>query len=283
MALKAIFFDQDGVIIDTERDGHRVAFNQAFREFGFQFQWDVEEYHALLQVGGGKERMKHYLRTRGFGVAVAPEAEEDLIRRLHLRKTAIFIELLESGRLPLRPGVKRLMKEAAGEGLKLGICTTSDEKAAHAIASGMLKDIPFRFVLAGDVVRKKKPDPEIYLLALQKTGLAPSECLVVEDSANGIRAAKAAGIPVLATSNPYTEREDLTEADIVVTCLGDSEGAKGILRQGGDGLDYNGILTLKQLLDWHRTLLAARRETCPEPERGHSCPQQQSLGEQARE
>src|SRR5512136_841240 len=127
MALRGIFFDQDGVIIDTERDGHRVAFNQTFREFGYQFQWDVEEYHALLQVGGGKERMKHYLHTKGFGVSVPPEAETDLI------KTAIFIELIESGRLPLRPGVKRLMQEAAEQGVKLGICTTSDEKAAHAI------------------------------------------------------------------------------------------------------------------------------------------------------
>jgi HAD superfamily hydrolase (TIGR01509 family) len=255
VALKAIFFDQDGVIIDTERDGHRVAFNQAFREFGFPFQWDVEEYHALLQVGGGKERMKHYLHTKGFGVTVAPEAENDLIKKLHLRKTAIFIELIESGRLPLRPGLNRLMKEAADHGLILGICTTSDEKAARAIVRNNLADIPFSFILAGDVVKKKKPDPEIYLLALQKTGLAPHECLVVEDSANGICAAKAAGIPVLATSNPYTECEDLSAADIVVTCLGDFQGDKGILRHGGPGLNYDGILTISQLVAWHRTLL----------------------------
>ncbi len=258
MALRGIFFDQDGVIVDTERDGHRVAFNQAFREFGYQFQWDVEEYHALLQVGGGKERMKQYLHTKGFGVSVPPEAETDLIKRLHLRKTAIFIELIESGRLPLRPGVKRLMQEAAEQGVKLGICTTSDEKAAHAIVRTLLKDIPFTFILAGDVVHRKKPDPEIYLLALQKTGLTAEECLVVEDSANGIRAAKLAGIPVLATSNPYTEREDLSEADLVVACLGDLEGEKGILRKGAAVLNYNGVLTLKHLLDWHRTLPAGR-------------------------
>jgi HAD superfamily hydrolase (TIGR01509 family) len=257
VALKAMFFDQDGVIIDTERDGHRVAFNQTFREFGYAFQWDVEEYHALLQVGGGKERMKHYLHTKGFGVPVAPEAEADLIKRMHGRKTAVFIELIESGRLPLRPGVKRLMKEAAEAGVKLGICTTSDEKAAHAIATRILKEIPLAFILAGDVVKAKKPDPEIYLLALRKTGLMAKECLVVEDSANGIRAAKAAGIPVLATSNPYTEREDLSAADIVVTCLGDVGGEKGILRQGGQGLQYDGILTLRQLADWHQTLSGA--------------------------
>jgi HAD superfamily hydrolase (TIGR01509 family) len=256
VALKAIFFDQDGVIIDTERDGHRVAFNRAFREFGFPFQWDVEEYHVLLQVGGGKERMKHYLHTKGFGVAVAPDAENELIKKLHLRKTAIFIELIEGGRLPLRPGVHRLMKEAADAGVILGICTTSDEKAAQAIARRILADIPFSFILAGDMVKKKKPDPEIYHLALQKTGLAPRECLVVEDSANGICAAKSAGIPVLATSNPYTEREDLSAADMVVTSLGDFEGDKGILRHGG-GIDFDGILTVRQLAAWHRTL-------CPE-------------------
>jgi HAD superfamily hydrolase (TIGR01509 family) len=254
VALKAIFFDQDGVIIDTERDGHRVAFNQAFREFGFPFQWDVEEYHALLQVGGGKERLKLYLHTKGFGVAVAPEKENDLIKQLHLRKTAIFIELIESGRLPLRPGVHRLMKEAAGAGLKLGICTTSDEQAAQAIVRWILSDIPFTFILAGDVVKKKKPDPEIYLLALQKTNLAARECLVVEDSANGIRAAKVAGIPVLATSNSYTEREDLRAADMLVTCLGDVEGERGLLRHGGAGLAYDGVLTLAQLAEWHRRL-----------------------------
>jgi HAD superfamily hydrolase (TIGR01509 family) len=254
VALEAIFFDQDGVIIDTERDGHRVAFNQAFRESGFSFQWDVDEYHALLQVGGGKERMTHYLHTKGFGVPVAPDAEHDLIKKLHLRKTAIFIELIESGRLPLRPGVHRFMKEAADNGLKLGICTTSDEKAAQAIVRTKLADIPLSFILAGDIVKKKKPDPEIYCLALQKTGLEPRQCLVVEDSANGIRAAKSAGIPVLATSNPYTEREDLGAADMVVTCLGDFHGDHGILRQGGCGLNYDGVLTFNQLVTWHRTL-----------------------------
>ena len=254
MALKAIFFDQDGVIIDTERDGHRVAFNQAFREFGFSCQWAAEEYHALLQIGGGKERMKHYLHTKGFGVDIAPETEDDLIRKLHLRKTAIFIELIESGRLPLRPGVKRFMLEAVEQGVKLGICTTSDEKAANAIASRMLKDIPFAFILAGDVVRKKKPDPEIYLLALRKSGLAAGDCIVVEDSANGIRVAKSAGIRVVATCNPYTEQEDLSPADVVLTCLGDFDGEKGILVNAGHGLHFDGVLTVKQLADWHWAL-----------------------------
>ncbi len=248
--IKALIFDQDGVIIDTERDGHRVAFNQTFKEFGYGFQWDVEKYHELLRVAGGKERMRHYLHTEGFSVEVKPEEEDELIKRMHKRKTAIFIELIESGQLPLRPGVKRLMKEAMEAGLTLGICTTSNERTARAIAYNILKEMEFDFVLAGDVVSKKKPDPEIYNLALQKWGLKPEECIVIEDSRNGVLAAKAAGMHVAATTNIYTEREDLSEADIVVTSLGDPDGEKGELKQGGEGLDYDGVLRLDQLIEY---------------------------------
>jgi len=110
--IKAIVFDQDGVIIDTERDGHRVAFNKTFKEFGFEFEWDVDYYHELLQVSGGKERMRYYLHTRGIGRELKQEEEDELIKALHKRKTEIFIELIKEGALPLRPGIKRIMKEA---------------------------------------------------------------------------------------------------------------------------------------------------------------------------
>ncbi len=248
--IKAIFFDQDGVIIDTERDGHRVAFNQTFKEFGYDFEWSVEKYHELLQISGGKERMRHYLRTEGFGVEVKPEEEDDLIKAMHKKKTQTFIELIESGKLPLRPGVKRVMQEAMDSGLRLVICTTSNEKAAHAVAYKILKDIKFEFVLAGDIVSKKKPDPEIYNLALEKTGLKPDECAVVEDSRNGVLAAHAAGLYIVATTNVYTEKEDLGDANLIVTCLGDSEGEKGKLRQGGEGLNYDGVLRVDQLVEY---------------------------------
>ena len=246
--IKAIIFDQDGVIIDTERDGHRVAFNKTFKEFGFDFQWDVDYYHELLQVAGGKERMRHHLHTKGFGREVKPEEEDELIKALHKRKTEIFIELIKEGALPLRPGIKRIMKEAMNRGLKVGICTTSNEKAAHAVAYEILKDIKFDFVLAGDVVKKKKPNPEIYLLALKKGGLKAEECIVVEDSRNGLLAAKAAGMNVVVTTNHYTEKEDLKDADIIVTCLGDPDGEKGKLKQGGEGINYNGVLEIDQLI-----------------------------------
>ncbi|MFW5864080.1 MAG: HAD-IA family hydrolase [bacterium] len=248
--IKAVFFDQDGVIIDTERDGHRVAFNQTFKEMGYDFEWSVEEYHELLQVAGGKERMRHYLHTKGFGQEIAPEEEDELIKKMHKIKTDAFINLIESRSLPLRPGVHRIMKEANDLGLTLGVCTTSNERAAKAVTQGMLNDIKFDFVLAGDVVQKKKPNPEIYLLAMEKSGHNPEECVVFEDSHNGVSAAKAAGMNVVATTNPYTEREDLSQADVIVNCLGDSDGEKAEVRKGD--LDAQGVVTLKQLIDYFK-------------------------------
>lgn len=248
--IKAVLFDQDGVIIDTERDGHRVSFNMTFKEFGYNFEWGVDDYHQLLQIAGGKERMKHYLHTQGFGAPVKPEEEEDLIKRLHKRKTALFVELIASGALPLRPGIKRFMQEAMAAGLKIGVCTTSNEEAAKTLTTQILKDIKFEIVLAGDIVKKKKPDPEIYNLALEKTGLKPTECLVIEDSRNGVLAAKAAGMFVVATTNLYTEKEDLHQADVIVTCLGDPDGEKGKLKQGGEGLAYDGVLHVDQMVKY---------------------------------
>jgi beta-phosphoglucomutase-like phosphatase (HAD superfamily) len=131
---------------------------------------------------------------------------------------------------------------------QFGICTTSNEKAAHAVAYEILKDIKFDFVLAGDVVKKKKPDPEIYLLALEKGGLKAEECIVVEDSRNGLLAAKVTGMNVVVTTNHYTEKEDLREAGIIVTCLGDPDGEKGKLKQGGESINYNGVLGVDQLI-----------------------------------
>lgn len=246
--IKAVIFDQDGVIIDTERDGHRVAFNETFQEMGFDVYWDEDYYHELLQVGGGKERMKHHLHTRGFGKEVKSEEEDALIQELHRRKTTRFVDLIESGKLPLRPGVHRFMKEGMQLGLTLGICTTSNERAAQAIAYKILRDIHFDFVLAGDIVSKKKPDPEIYHLALTKTGLKPEECLVIEDSRNGVLAAKAAGMHVVATTNHYTEKEDLSEADFIVTCLGDPDGERGVMTRGSL-TGFDGVLYLRQLID----------------------------------
>ncbi len=179
--VKAVFFDLDGVIVDTERDGHRVAFNLMFKEFGFADEWDVNYYHELLKIGGGKERMKRHWQTKSFSKPV-PEADVDaLIRRMHQRKTAIFVDLIDQGKLPLRPGIHRMMREAAGRNLRLAVCTTSNERAASAIIGKLLPDIRFDLVLAGDIVSRKKPDPEIYILALTRLGLQPNQAIVIEE------------------------------------------------------------------------------------------------------
>jgi HAD superfamily hydrolase (TIGR01509 family) len=248
--IKAIFFDQDGVIIDTERDGHRVSFNDTFKHFGYDFEWGVDYYHELLQVAGGKERMKHHLHTKGFGKEVDPQEEDELIKAMHKWKTSRFIEMIESGQLPLRPGIHRFMKEAMEAGLILGVCTTSNERSARAVAYQILSDINFSFVLAGDVVSKKKPDPEIYLLGLEKSGLSSDEVVVIEDSRNGVLAAKAAGLSVVATTNIYTEKEDLSDAEIIVTCLGDPDGEQGVMTKGGEGLQFDGILHVDQVVKY---------------------------------
>lgn len=229
--LKAIFFDMDGTIVDTEKDGHRVAFNQAFALSGIQAEWSVEEYHQLLQIAGGKERMKFYFQNEGKKYLPLEKSLDDLVQQLHLLKTEIFVSLIETGMLPLRPGIKRIMKEANEKGILLGICTTSNEKAVKAIINSLLADIKIDLILAGDVVTKKKPDPEIYLLALKKTGFSANEVLVVEDSENGVISGKEAYIKVLATINDYTKNEDLSRADAVITSLG-NENEKTVVLAG---------------------------------------------------
>lgn len=244
---EALFFDMDGVIIDTEKDGHRVAFNAAFKDFEFPVSWDVDYYGELLKISGGKERMRHHLHTKGFGRDVPPDAVDDLIIKLHKRKTEIFINLIEGGTLQLRPGIHRLMKEANDLGVPICICTTATQKSAEAVASHSLPDIKFSEILAGDIVARKKPAPDIYELALEKTGKEPSRCIVVEDSRNGMLAGHAAGIPVVVTTSIYTKNEEFDKAALVVSCLGDEDGERGILIAGSHLQGYDGVLSLPML------------------------------------
>jgi HAD superfamily hydrolase (TIGR01509 family) len=221
-AARALIFDCDGVLADTERDGHRVAFNKAFAAKGLAIDWDVELYGKLLEVSGGKERMKHYFDQYGWPDDVSDK--DALIKELHKLKTDSFMQIIASGELPLRPGVARIVDEAIAVNITLAVCSTSDERAVNLVVERLLgpqRKAHFAEILAGDVVSKKKPDPEIYNLASQKLKLKPDECVVVEDNRNGLLAAKAAGMHCIVTTNGYSKNEDFTEADLVVSELGD--------------------------------------------------------------
>ena len=222
--MKAIFFDCDGVLVDTERDGHRVAFNQAFAAKGLDVVWDVTLYGELLQIAGGKERMAHYFERHGWPPGVTDRS--GLIQELHHLKTDLFMRIVESGQLPLRSGVKRLVDEAIAAGVQLAVCSTSNERAVTAIVETLLG--PQRrahfAIFAGDIVPRKKPAPDIYNLARERLALKAEECLVVEDSRNGLLAAKQAGMHCLITKSSYTSQEDFAEADLLVEELGDDPG-----------------------------------------------------------
>jgi HAD superfamily hydrolase (TIGR01509 family) len=220
--LKALIFDCDGVLVDTERDGHRVAFNRAFAKKGLNIEWDIPLYGELLKVAGGKERMRHYFDTTQWPAGVTDR--DSFIKELHKLKTDCYMQIIDSGQLPLRPGVARLVDEAIAANIALAVCSTSNERAVNLVVERMLgpeRKSQFAVILAGDVVSRKKPDPEIYDLALDRLGFRPRECVVIEDSSNGLLAAKSAGMTCVITTNGYTESEDFSEADLVVSELGD--------------------------------------------------------------
>ena len=230
--MTALIFDCDGVLADTVRDGHRPGFNQTFREFGLPVEWSEEEYGRKLQIAGGKERMASELTTEFVGANGLPEDPEGQAAELakwHRRKTEIYTEMVAAGRLPTRPGIRRIIGEAQDAGWKLAVASTSAEPSVRAIleqAVGAERAARFDVVLAGDVVPKKKPAPDIYVLALQRLGVTAGETLVVEDSRNGLLAAHGAGLRCVMTVNGYTEEEDNSEAILVVTSLGDPGGER---------------------------------------------------------
>jgi HAD superfamily hydrolase (TIGR01509 family) len=223
--IEALIFDCDGVLVDTERDGHRVGFNRAFAEMGIGAEWDVDLYGELLLVAGGKERMRAYFDRFGWPESTgSEEAKDALIKELHRLKTEITASLVAEGGLPLRPGIARIVDEAIAAGVRLGVCTTSNPKFIDAVLDlfGPERKAKFDFVHAGDVVAKKKPAPDIYLLALETLGLPPHHCMVIEDSRNGLLAARGAGLPTMITTSTYTVDEDFTGAVKVVPELGDA-------------------------------------------------------------
>ena len=225
--MSALIFDCDGVLSDTERDGHLPAFNQTFAEFGLPVRWSVAEYGERLKIGGGKERMASLLTddfVRAAGLPTDRDGQMAEVARWHKRKTEIYVAMVAAGRLPPRPGINRLIQEALDAGWTLAVASTSAQASVEAIlaaAVGQKNAARFAAVLAGDVVENKKPAPDIYLMAIERLELDRDDTLVIEDSRNGLQAANAAGLRSLITVSSYTEDENFDEAVMVVSDLGD--------------------------------------------------------------
>jgi HAD superfamily hydrolase (TIGR01509 family) len=217
--LKAVLFDVDGTLAETE-EFHRCAFNAVFAQDRIDAHWTVDQYRKLLEVTGGKERIGAYFRQRGLPM------RDERILALHLAKNAQYARNLAEGGARLRPGVRRLIGEAAAAGVLLGIATTTSLENLDALlrpAMGPGWSGTFACIVAGDQVPRKKPAPDVYLACLEQLGLKPGEAIAIEDSAVGIAAARGAGLAVLATPSLYTDHHDFSGATALVPHLGDPQ------------------------------------------------------------
>jgi len=250
--LRAFLFDVDGTMSDTERDGHRVAFNRAFDEFGIDWHWDVDTYGKLLAVTGGKERMKFYA-DKFLDQGRLPDNLETLIPELHQAKTRHYTELLSTGAIPLRPGVERLINEARRRGFRLAITTTTTPANVTALLTHTLGEDAigwFEVIAAGDIVPAKKPAPDIYYYTLTTMKLSADECIAFEDSANGIKSSKGADVTTIVTINDYTRDDDFDDACLVLDQMGEPDRPFSVIRGSADGhtyLDCDLVIKLHQL------------------------------------
>lgn len=223
--LQALIFDVDGTLADTEQYGHRVAFNLAFAEAGWDWDWSVSLYGELLAVAGGKERIRFYLDQ--YRPDFQPPGDLDgLIAQLHQAKTDYYQRLVAEGAIPLRTGVKRLLGEARGEGIRLAIATTSALPNVEAMLENNLGADSlswFEVIAAGDMVPAKKPAPDVYQYVLERMDLSADAGLAIEDSEQGLIAARAAGLNTLITVNDYTQNQDFSGAMLVLNHLGEPD------------------------------------------------------------
>ncbi|WP_336081536.1 HAD-IA family hydrolase [Nocardia sp. SSK8] len=216
--LSAVVFDVDGTLVDSERDGHRVAFNAAFAEAGLPDRWDVETYGRLLAITGGAHRLAHWFENTGR----TPAESWDLAQRLHRRKTALMRDMVSEGRIRPRPGALELIERLRAGGLRLHVATTGTRAWVAPLLAHTFGAV-FDTIVTGTEVPQLKPHPAVYHEVLERTGLLPEQAVAVEDSANGVRAAVSAGLRCVAAQNSYTRTHDLSAAHLVADGLDDPE------------------------------------------------------------
>ena len=209
----AVIFDVDGTLVDSERDGHRVAFNGAFAAAGLPYRWDPQEYGRLLHITGGRRRIAAFLESHGHS---APEAAR-LAGQLHAGKTQRFRDLIRLGRIPPRPGAVELLGELRAAGLRLAVATTGTRTWVEPLLDALFGPGVFAVVVTGSEVSALKPDPAAYLEALARLGVPAGHAVAVEDSQNGLRAALAAGLRCVVVTNDYTRGQDFTGASAVLS------------------------------------------------------------------
>lgn len=259
MTLKALLFDVDGTLADTESQGHLPAYNEAFRELGLDWHWSPELYRKeLLLLPGGRERIRHYVVKHKAPVgSYAEAAARDLggwVNHVHAAKSRWFRRRVEAGQVTLREGVARLMTQAHAEGLRLALVTNASERSLkpflnYTLGSAMLSQI--EFIVSGEQVARKKPAPDLYLHAMERLACSADECLAIEDSEMGLCAAAAAGLNVLVTVNDDTREHDFSAATAVVSGLGEPEHPWQIIK-GAERLNGDAFATpqvLRKLLE----------------------------------
>lgn len=238
MALKAVLFDVDGTMADTEPKGHLPSYNSAFKKLGLNWKWTRKFYrHDLLQLSGGRERIDHFLQEYDPPIAGHESAIEAdrvaWINDVHKLKSEIFAQRVQGGKVPLRPGVDRLIRELSQSGIQLVIVTNASRATlepflAHTLGSNLRSR--FDLVVSGEQVGKKKPEPDVYLRALELLRLEADECVAIEDSEMGLTSAFRAGISTLVTVNADTRHHNLRKAKLVVNHLGDPDQPSRALR-----------------------------------------------------